>query len=246
MNNNFYQRNNNQQGAPAHQQTQREKLRISVEPMEFDGVWKTKIMTTVDLAKIVNGIFRPVFNDFEGSLILLDQFNRLNLTLYFSDKGQAGEDQYKVLTPANRVGRNSTAAQRILSFKTKNRNKNFNLTNEAKELLIDFMPTKPGKQFNWDTAVFEQQQQTGYNSYNIVVGITGLNLTKIIRMLYRNNSNKGNYDYEITILRPVGTDYGFKQKNYLINIMQFNNAKVQELAEKNGLIAPVGQISMVR
>jgi len=232
------QRPENNQGAP----DTREKLKITVDPqIGFDGTFKTKRTTTIELAKKFNSIFRPVFNDFEGSIILPNQQNQLVLTLYFTDKGAATNGSYKAITPLMKAGRNSSIGDKLRSFNAMNKMHSYDLTDETKEMLSDFIYVRNNQKIKWDNYIIEQPDTTRYGQYNIIVGVINLDITRVLKRLYKNES-EGRIDYEVKFLRPVMG----RNDNFLIDIIQLDTKKVEELANQAGMAPVVSGLSIVR
>lgn len=258
MNNQQYQRNNNFQGGfnnrgnqqqPNNVTQERKPFYITNDPLPFDGELKSKMTTTVELAKTINSLFRSVLADYEGSIILPNMYGQLELVLYFKDKGGiSAEGQIKSLQNANNPLRNGTAFDRISAMNTRNKAKNYDLTPETKEILSEFIFVRQNQKIDWNRHISEQTQQN-YNSYTVFVKVIGLDLIRVIRKLYgsKDPETKSRIDYTVSLIRPVGVSMqGFGNQNFLINISQLNNNEIEKLANEIGLIPAQGQFAIIR
>lgn len=222
------------------------KLEFDVEPVEFDGILRSKIMTTIDLSKVVNSLIKPVFSDWEGSTIELGQYGNLILTIFFKDKGQPLNGQVKAIQPVvGQLGRTASPIQRIQNMNLRNKAKTYDLTPQAKELLSEFIPTKRGKEVNWNNHLFERTENN-YGSYSIHVALVGCDLTRILRKIYGGKDDRDRIEYSIDLIRPMGMEFGYNSGNYLVRVSQLNTSEVQKLVSTIGLIPAGGQIPMVR
>lgn len=243
MNQNF-----NQQGQRAMNGgvPERVPLKLDVEPMEFDGLLKAKMTTTVALAKSVNRLFRPALSDYEGCIILPNQFGQLELTLWFKDKGNPIDGSAKALMPTNQINRQqSSVNDKIRAMNARNRQKSYELTQDAKDVLGEFIWVKQGHNIDWNQHVLEQTQQN-LGNYTIYVKIVGIDILRILRKIYGKKKDNSIVEYNISIIRPVGVDFGYNSQNFLINILQLDVKEVEKIASEIGFIPANGQIPMIR
>lgn len=243
-----YNNNNNRGGNQNGQQQQkREPLRLNLEPLEFDGVMKSKLTTTIALAKTVNQIFRPVFTDYEGCIIAPDQFGQLQAALYFKDKGHArNEDEVKTLIPVTERVQGTSPIDRITRMNLRNSSKSYDVSNETKEILSEFIYTRGNTKVNWGQHIVEQTER-GYNGYSIYVKVIGIDLVRLVRKIYGGKIDGSRIDYNVSIIKPIGMDMtGGMSQNYLINIQQLDSREVERLANEIGVVPVQGNIPMVR
>ena len=227
-----------QRNKQVEQKDRKEELRIEVEKIPFESTFATKRTTTVNLASQFNKIFRPIFSDFEGTIILPNQ-NVLTLTIYFTDKGPATDGTFKAVTPIGVVNKGSSFGERIKSFNARNKMHTYDLTQEAKEMLGDLIYTRNNQKIKWDQYIIEQPDNTRYGQYNIVVGVINLDVVKVLRKLYSIES-EGRADYDVKIVRQLSKD------NFLIDIVQLDTKEVEVLASETGMAPMVSGFSIVR
>lgn len=255
MNNNQNQKyqNNNQEVA----KEQKDKARISVKAIEFKGTFKSELTTLVDLCVEVNKLFRPIFANYDGCVISLNGYNgQLETSLYFKATPNAASydnDKIKAVVPrAELLKRNNNALDRITSFNMRTSTKQYDATQEFKEMMEEFMSMSAfggGKKINWNNLIVERVEngnQQFYNTYNILVEVKGLDILKILRKIYGKNVDGNRVDYNINLVKPMGNNVMGPGTNYMINIQQLNTSEVEKLANKVGMIPSVGTIPIVR
>ena len=132
-----------------------ENLKIEVEPQEFDGILKSKITTSFDLAQTVNKLFRPIFADYEGCTILPDQFGTFQLTLFLKDKGPADNGKIKNVQSVIQKTQKSDVMARIQNLNRANSTSKFELTDETKNALSEFIRKPQNGNIDWKRHVVE-------------------------------------------------------------------------------------------
>ena len=240
---------NNNRGEKGQQQApqKQEALRINIEPLEFDGVMKSKLTTTIALSKTINQLFRPIFTDYEGCIIAPDQFGQLQAALYFKDKGMnRREDSIKTLIPVTERVQGTSAIDRITRMNLRNSSKSYDVSKDTKEILSEFIYTRGNSKVNWNQHIVEQTEQA-YNGYSIYVKIIGIDIVRLVRKIYGGKINGSRIDYNISVVKPIGMDMtGGANQNYLINIQQLDSREVERLASEIGVVPVQGNIPMVR
>lgn len=224
-----------------------EPMVLNVEQQEFDGLLKTKLTTTTDVAKMVNKLFKPVFSDWEGCLILPNNAGGFDTFLYFKENGVKDPNKLTALehvVPAN--SNNLTMSQRIQNLNLRYKNKTYELSRDAKDILKEFMPQEKNGKVKWNNFVVEKTQQE-YNGYSVHVQITGVDIMKIIRKIYGAQVDGKRTDYTMKVERGIGVvnQQGFFA-NYLVTIMQLDVREVEKIAQSVGMIPLAGNIPMVK
>lgn len=223
------------------------KTTINIEPIEFDGLLASKLTTTVELSRLINSMFRPIFRDYEGCVIQLDPQGIFQLMLYFSvptpgaaiaDSGRIAnvEPIVKPVTDAN------DAMARIRNINNINSARKNELTQDTKDALSEFMYgySEANPKINWNQLVTEITDRATFNGYTIHVAVKGLDLLRVIRKIYGNKKD-GNYvEYRVTCNRPLNNT------NYLIFIEQVDTKMVEKMCHEAGMIPTTGSLQMVR
>lgn len=226
--------------------TPREPLKFGkVEPIEFPNTMETALTTTLNLAQTINELFRPIFVDYEGSSIQIEpQTGRFVVSLFFKDKGEASEGQYKsVHSIAAPTSRKNSIAERIARVNMINKSKNIELSQDTKDLLTEFFDVKP----DWSRFCAEVSEPT-YNGQILYLKVTGLNLNKLLKKIYGNKirfAGEENHpvNYNTQLIRPIG-GVG-DSTNYLVSVLRLDDVQVGKLCNSIGIMHTTG-ISMVR
>lgn len=226
-----------------------EPLELDLKEQEFDGVLKTKLTTTTDLAKIVNQIFKPIFSDFVGSLILPNQMGGFDTVVYFRESGIKDERTTAIQQLVQQGNHNQLSmSERIKNMNTRYKNKTYDLTRDCKDVFKEFMVTEGnGKKINWNKYVVEKAEPN-YNGYSVYVQLNGIDIMKIIRKLYGGTSKDGKRtDYSMRLERGLGVvNSNNLYANYLVSIMQLDTREVEKIAQSVGMVPLANNIPMVR
>lgn len=222
-----------------------EPLRLDIKPMDFDGVMKSKLTTTIALSKTINSVFRKVLTDYEGCIVAPDQFGQLQVALYFKDKGAAMDGAIKSLIPVTARNQGDKAIDRLMRMNLRNSSKSYDISAETKQILSDFIYTRGNSKVNWNNHIVEQTEQQ-YNGYSIYVKVIGLDLVRLVRKIYGGKKDGSRIDYNVSIIKPVGVDIAGNNQNFLVNVQQLDSKEVEKLAAEVGLVPTMGSIPMIR
>jgi len=190
-------------------------------PLTFDAVTKSKFMSPQDLCKLANNLFKSVFTDYVGCGININtpannagtvQYasvdglirdvpqNAYYMNLFFQDTGITADPdagQYNALNllhgaTSNAGSGNGRLAAAFDSFvEIRSNPRQYSLTNEAKELLEDFMFKDPfqnklSKDF-WVSHVSEYHQNTSYfgtSKPSVHVKVNAIDINKVVNHIY--------------------------------------------------------------
>ena len=126
----------------------------------------------------------------------------------------------------------------------------YELTEEAKELLVDFMPrhmvNKNNGTVNWNANLSEVCESVSYNTaaQHIYVKLSNVDIISILRTVYGNKEDDSYVEYEMNIIKQVGTSSTCP--NMLINIARLNVNETQKIATDIGIQPAVNQVFMLR
>lgn len=231
-------------GQPA--QPERKKYYVKVDPLDFNGTFKSKLITTFKIGEIINRLFKSVLSDYEGCIIVPNNFGQFEVVMYFRDKGAAPDNKVKaIMSASSKTNKQNSALERIQQMNIRNSAKKYELTQEAKDVIEEFIPTKPGQSPKWSEHVFEQNE-VNYNVQTVYVRVNGLDLLRVLGKLYGRKSGDSRIEYAVSPVRVVGADVNGQLKNWLISVQQLDSTKVEELANELGMIPTTGQIQMIR
>lgn len=202
--------NNNQKNT--NENGKREKLRIEIKnPSNFKdeqelGIKTLKSQQIAD--KYVNPMFKPLFKDYKGCMINIEEYpngyRRVVVDLYFV-KGIVSDAPYEALVPiASTKGTDTLSRIQHVSMMN-NRNKIYQLTDEAKELLSDLciIKNKNGEVL-WDKTYTEIDSVTEIGVKQATGRVMRLDLNIILRKYYGYTSKDGSKQYfNVTPLRRL-------------------------------------------
>ena len=241
-----------------------EKLRISLEkPLSFDAVTKSKFMSPQDLCKLANNLFKSVFVDYVGCGININTVasnagmvqyasmdgmvrdvpqNAYYMNLFFQDNGITADknsNQYNALSRLHgdkTTGGHSGLSAAFDSYVEISRNpRQYVITQEAKELLEDFMFKDPFQQklpkdFWGPSHVSEYQQNTSYfapSKPSIHVKVSGIDINRVVNHIYAKlvddtfvDANGDPVEYQTMFYVPP--TFGRTESNLIVKIDQLD------------------------
>lgn len=241
--------NNGQQQAQQQQQEKAAPLHITTEKLDFPDLIATMYSDTEKLCYLINSLFRPVFSDYYGSKVEIVQNRQLYTTIYFHDNGlnNTTSGQYRGIERIIDKNNLNNAEDRINAINkfmttTVNNRKFYKLTNEAKQLLKDVIPSqfinKANGHVNWDNLMRECTSQNQFGQSQICIQIV-VDLVRIIKLLYGARSDNGGvWNYMINVgspINPINTpNGGILSNKWQIFIMRTNSKDVTEVAAQYG------------
>lgn len=231
-----------------------EAVRIELDPIPFDGMVKSKLMTTKDLGVLINSLFKSIFFDYEGSTVIVEN-GGINVALYFRDRGTDDGQRYRGVIPtvAPKSANQTSIKERIIRLNASAKGNSYMLSQEAKDILTEFVFSRHGinknAQIDWNQYVSEVIEGGGMfgGVQTINVKVSNIDVMKVLRKLYGNKSDDSFVDYNISIIKPVinGMNQGIYQ-NFLISVQQLQNSDVERLAEQLGMMPSGGNIPIIR
>ena len=219
------------------------RLRVD-QPLKFEHTLETMITSTFDISKTVNQLFKAAFDDYEGCVITPNHLGNLDVKLYFVDNG--GKQMVPLIDRNGAPSRSMN--ERIKNMNSINKNKTYRLSDETLEILSEFVETSGGmkNKINWNMLVSEVADPT-YNGYRILMQVSSISINKILRTLYGNKSENGNYiDYMLQIVRPVSQSASANNTNFLVTVLKLDQSSVEGVAKRVGIIPTSGTIPMIR
>lgn len=262
---NFEDRNAKGQFMPkseAVEQKQEDKDRkpahINIQPIEMEGTFKAKLITSVKLCSMINKVMRGISPDFDGSRIQVIGAKVVG-ELFFSENphAQLREGQLKIIERRDNYGngRVRDAATVIERYNKRNRTTQYDLTQEGKEAFAEFVPSylinnREKGSVDWGRAVTEDCEVT-FNGQNKVYVKMVFDLHKFLRKVYGGKAGDGsNYIYEISVLKPLDA---IKMPNgnviatkWQLNILQLDDANIRTAYEESGLSPLQNTLNIIR
>jgi len=244
--------NTNKANTEVNQNSKKEDdYKIDIEPIEFDGLLKTKLTTTMTLGADINRLFRTLFSDYEGCVIAPNNYNgALEAVLYFKDKAKIARADGKFTAVIPRMekvrSRENTSFSQIQVFNARTNTKQYDVTEEFKGLMAQFV-NNHGKKPDWNSMVFELKNTINQmGAYDILVEVRGLDLYRILKKVYGDKNGDTKVDYNISLIRSIGAGDVGAFKNFLISIQQLDSKELEKLAYEVGMIPSMGSVPMIR
>lgn len=224
-----------------------EKACIDIENnLKFEGDMKTNIISTMDMADIISSLFSPVFSDYCGCRICVNDgkavpairdsmpIGTLYVDLFFKDQGEASKGMWKNI---NLTGTNDNGHARTdLGYRfqmVNGRQKDgrmYDVTKATFEVLEEFMLT--GSKTKWNSHVFEATTSMSvYGKEEVVVCISGVNLNKIVTKIYGEKTEDGRYEY----ITSPSTVIPSKPQEFILQVCQLDLAAVRNLQNSLGI-----------
>ena len=229
-----------------------DKIKIAMDPVDFAANVKSKLITTWALGeRVIGPLFRSVFSDYEGCLVKFEM-GRLTAELYFNSTRPEDENKYRAVQLIGGIGESGkgTMEQKIKRLNNMFKPNKYELTEEAKELLIDFMPRNlinpNSKTVNWQQQLTEITETVSYNTaaQHIYVKLDNIDIIQVLRTVYGTREEDSPVDYTINAIRQVGGNTN--NPNMLINIARLNVNETSKIANEIGIQPSVNQVFMLR
>lgn len=242
--------NNNQNNANC-----KERLRIDVkEPINFHdeeelGIKTYKSQQIAD--KFVNPMFKGLFNDYKGCMINVEPgpIGKVTVDLFFV-KGMVSNAPYSALEPiATKKGNDTLSRIQHVSMMN-NKNKIYQLTDEAKELLSDLCLNKNKKgEVIWNNSYIEIEGVTDTGVRQATGKVLRLDLNIILRKCYGYYAkNKSKQFFNVTPIRrliPMNQMPGSMPSNdWLLRIECLNEKATEDTLNLLGNTGIVNGIPM--
>ena len=234
----------------------REKVSVKLdEHITLPITQGSALITSKELAKHINGVFKGIFTDYCGCNLTQSQFTvELELTLFFNETANNTAALTNAIERA--IKPSGSIAQNLQMITANNRSKMYQFANGGKDVLENFVSNtyknNKGK-VNWGQLVTEQLDSGSRYQYLVV---QGLDLNKILKFICGNKNKDGHkLEYKVSVIRSVNDQlqlnamYGMYRPgviNYLLSVMMLDCDEVNKMVSSLGMIPNEGQIPMIR
>lgn len=220
------------------EEKQREKYTVEVEPMEFTADAQCMTLTSSDLCKLVNTLFKAAFADFDGSKFEMNG-NIPTITLAFRHIKHDDEAGYYACEMASGKKSGSTVIDRSRTYdRLIKEGDRYYLTDDGKdvlkELLIPRFASRPN--LNWGEVVADFVDSSGsYFNYNkeTKTKVMYVDPNALCAKIF---GDKG-YSYSVQVRGDLFANrpQGWMGNNYVLNILRVDNAEIQNTYAKLGI-----------
>lgn len=238
------------------------------QPEKFEKLAATSLETTQRLAKRINKLFSTAFVDYHGSSIYctpgngnVAPYQQFMVEIHFKPLAAGSvnpnDTRIRAFKPIEEGTPKTDIVANLKSIYGNFRSSSkFELTSEAAQILSEFM--YPGLTINpfdpktYDQVKSEYVDTPQYGQSPIMVKLTGLDLTKLIRKIYGSKTEEGKrVDYAVIPFGPVAPNMMNNNMiqgnaNWKVSIMQIEAEKTYDLASElgyipagNGSVAPI-------
>ena len=241
---------------------------IEIEPMEFKSHTEGQITTTADLTNLVNELFGSAFNDYigcriyvwNGSLPVIPQILTASMCIgnFYVDlmfeQNNNGVKTGIISNLESATSNEASAIERLSRVCGGGSNRIWNLNQETKDALVEFLPgyVYGNKNYKplWDYRIVEDPVLVnGYSpTQKVTLRVIGLELDSIIGAIYgtredyKDRESKIKYDYHcIPIMRSNrGIVYGYSVNlnlnvEYVVQILRNDRSIIAAMQEAIGI-----------
>lgn len=226
----------------------KDKTSLQVEPVKFDGQAKCLYVNTIDVSEKIGSLFAPVFADYSGCKILVNNglggdvvntsmpAGSLYVDLYFKEGAGNMDAPIKNLVRLSEKDTGTDLSNRLQRIIGGMSSRIYELSKDTLEALEEFLPVNRNPRWK-DRVVEHAVRVDAYSHEEIVVRVVGLSLEALIRKIYGvedvdpETGAKIRYDYSIVPLRQV-----FNTRDEMVlQITQLDQRVVADLSRSLGI-----------
>lgn len=233
---------------------------VDVTAAEMEGISKSKLITTKDLCKLVNKVFRPTMPEFEGSRIFVNG-NEIVTELFFMERRNASFENGAIKVLQRKSDKAKEESRRGNGFgiisNYNNRNKvatAYDLTEFGQDALSEFIDSRNFKNYNdsivnWNKCLNEITERNMYGNSNVFVKVT-IDIHKILGKIYGTKSANGPVFYEVGLVRPLmqmrDPSGNIFVRDWMFNIVQLDKGILDKALSDAGIGANTGDLGIIR
>ena len=221
-------------------ETKREPYKIEIESLDFKEDFSGKFLTSNELCKLTNEIFRAAFADYVGS-----QFELVNgmpmISLYF-DHAKTKNGTYA----CERVGAKQSGNNVI--DRTRSRDQQlregdrYHLTEDGIDVIKVLLSPRfynQGKP-NWKNIVSDVADRTATSMYQPqqiqqLTKVVGIDPKAICKLIYGEKEDDSFLDYDVVVKANLSQGLVNSYPNYLLSITKAYTAHIQKTYENLGI-----------
>lgn len=244
--------NNSQAKQPAPSNIPERSRLVMKEEYQFPSLFEVMYTDTEEFPSLINGIFRPIFDDFYGSKVEIVQNKQLYTTIFFTEKygfdyrrNETDEGPYAAI---ERIIRNNDTAdsriQNINHLSNYGRSKMYKLTKKAQEILQEFVPDKfinnDTRKVDWNKLVYESSAllMNGTTQATSYVQVA-VDVNKILQKMYGSMDDGNQWQYMVSVnnpISPVATPHGTISNKWQLFITRVSTTYAQNIASQFGFV----------
>ena len=233
------------------------KAEIEVTKKEvFNGDMKTMIIPSTEMEETISDFFGSVLSDYVGCRVRINDGNSrpivkqlyepgsIYVDIFFKNNPEADGFIKSINTVSSTVDNETkdskeankkpnALAQRLMRYSRITgtySGRNFVVSEDTYSILSSFLPNRYIPR--WAEHTFESVQQTdSYGKDEVVVGITGLDINKILSQIYGGSTKDARYEY---LASPTGL-YRYGSSDFIMTVIQLDSDVVRRLQNALGI-----------
>ena len=252
----------NNNGSKENQQEQKLTAQINIESCEMESLTKNKLITTRDLGRMVNKVFRTAMPEYEGSRVYPEGYSVV-ADIFFAERTQNTDfsnGKIKVLQRRDVQDKNGKrkASSIIDSYNSRNKTSNaYELTQQGRDALSEFIDPVYFKgnmndhKIDWKKVTSEMVERVDYFNNSRALFRVKIDLRRLLSKIYGKKNGKSLLMYDITVCRPLNqmqdpATGNIMSSEYLLNIVQLDKDSLDKALNDAGFSINAGSLNINR
>lgn len=252
----------NNNGSKENQQEQKLTAQINIESCEMESLTKSKLITTRDLGRMVNKVFRTAMPEYEGSRVYPEGYS-IVADIFFAERPQNTDfsnGKIKVLQRRDAQDKNGKrkASSIIDSYNSRNKTSNaYELTQQGRDALSEFIDpvyfkgNMNDRKIDWKKVTSEMVERVDYFNNSRALFRVKIDLRRLLSKIYGKKDGKSLLMYDISICRPLNqmqdpATGNIMSSEYLLNIVQLSKDALEKALNDAGFSVNAGSLNINR
>ena len=228
--------------------TKTEREKYSLNPTEFEpfnGTKVVKVITTQNLAKLLNERLKPAFADYRGCFIEpFPNGQGLSVTLTFNQIPHEEGNAYAFESIESQRGQGDIVQRVSHMYNEFNNGRKWQITQDGVDILEGLINYDP-KKIKWDRVTTEIYERNGFvqDGRNVV---TGIDFNRCMELIYGSKNDDGSkIYYNAIIMQPVINTMSVRPNNWTLQLEMMTDSSVQDMCNEVGYVS-LGQYNCVQ
>jgi hypothetical protein len=227
----------------------REKYSLDVTEFEpFNGTKTIRVVTTHNLAKMLNERIKPAFADYRGCYIEpMPNGQGLAVTFSFNQVPHSDDEDvaYGFDSVESKRGSGSIAERVQNIYSELNNGRKWQISQDAIDVFENLFQVRDTKKIQWDKVTSEVYERNGMFQEGHCV-IYGVDFNKCMELIFGAKNDDGSkIYYNGIIMQPVVNTQMVRPNNWTLQLEMMTDASVQELCNEVGYVS-LGQYNCVQ
>jgi hypothetical protein len=229
-------------------ETTREKYSLNATEFEpFNGTKTVRIITTHNLAKLLNERLKPAFADYRGCFIEpASNGMGLTVTLTFNQIPHDADETiaYGFESAESKRGTGTIAERAQILYNEYGNGRKWKITQDAIDVFENLFQTQDPKNIKWSKVTGEIYERNGMFQEGRCV-VYGIDFGRCMELIFGSKNDDGSkIYYNGVIMQPVVNAQMVRPNNWTIQLEMMTDASVQEMCNEVGLVS-LGQYNCV-